>query len=373
MLPRADLNPTRPPASLEAATPVASATDAKQEVFRRLTQIAIGKELQATVASMFDDGTYLVNVGEATARMALPVGTRVGDTLSMVFVAKEPVPTFLLLPPEGSAPASLSTTARLIDQLLQQQTGSAAVHASEPLLALKTMDAASIAKVLASGIAASGLFYESHLQDWLNGSRGLADIAAEPQARLPASQAAPQQGQDLANPDLSKLAAGIRELGDGAHKLLELIRTAQEQSGSQSHTDANLLTQPQAALPKLDPQAAHLIGLQLGVLEQQQIRWQGELWPGQAMEWEISDDTPGNGSPEEREREWSSVVRFELPRLGKVSATLHLSGNRVAVQVQAASEATADLLRANGGQLALALEAAGSPLDSLRVSRDEPQ
>ena len=66
-------------------------------------------------------------------------------------------------------------------------------------------------------------------------------------------------------------------------------------------------------------------------------------------------------------------MRFELPRLGKVSATLHLSGNRVAVQVQAASEATADLLRANGGQLALALEAAGSPLDSLRVSRDEPQ
>ena len=97
MLPRADLNATRPPASIEAATPVVSATDSRLEVFRRLTQIALGKELQATVDALLDDGTYLVRVADTTARMALPTGSRIGDTLSMIFVAKEPRPTFLLM------------------------------------------------------------------------------------------------------------------------------------------------------------------------------------------------------------------------------------------------------------------------------------
>ena len=187
MLPRADLNLPRPPATLEATTPVASATDPRQEVFRRLHQIAIGRELQVTVDSLLDDGTALVKLADTTARMSLPAGTKVGDTLSMVFVAREPRPTFLLNQQAGSAPASLSSGARLLDQLLQsaqQQGASSAVTSTNPLLPSPIVDPQRLAAAMRDSLATSGLFYESHLHEWISGSRTLEDIVREPQSKM---------------------------------------------------------------------------------------------------------------------------------------------------------------------------------------------
>lgn len=374
MLPRADLNPTRPPASLEATTPVVSSTDPKLEVFRRLNQIAVGRELQATVDSMLDDGTYLVRVADATARMALPVGTRVGDTLSMVFVAKEPRPTFLLTQ-QGGSTASLSTTARLIDHLLhaaQQEGAPASVNGKTPILgSAGAIDPKLVAATLQHSIASSGLFYESHLHEWISGGRSLADLAQEPQARL---NSAAQRASDLTAPqspagiDLNKLAGHMRELGLGAHSLMNLIGQVQHQPG----TDADLIAQQLTPLPTVDPETARIINLQLNTLEHQQIRWQGELWPGQPMEWEINEDKPDGGSAQAEQPSWTSMVRFELPHLGDISASIRLVGERVHVQVKTADDTAATVLRAHGGMLADALEAAGSPLDSLQVKRDEP-
>jgi hypothetical protein len=64
-------------------------------------------------------------------------------------------------------------------------------------------------------------------------------------------------------------------------------------------------------------------------------------------------------------------VRFSLPTLGSVAATICLTGNRVHMQLQAASEQTAWLLRERSAELASALDAAGSPLDALTVKQDE--
>lgn len=377
MLPRADLNSNRPPASLEAPTSTVSSTDARLEVFRRLTQIAIGKELQATVASKLDDGTYLVKVADAHARMALPVGARVGDTLSMVFVAKEPRPTFLLTQQQGSAPASLSTTARLIDHILQlaEQDGApSAVLAKAPLAAsAAAADPKLVAANLRNALAASGLFYESHLHDWISGGRSLAELAHEPQARFEAQQksAHATPPQNPANLDLTKLAASMRELGDQAHTLMNLIRQAQQQAGNAGNTDADLIARSQAALPQIDPEAARIINLQLNTLEHQQVRWQGELWPGQPMEWEVREDKSEGGSQQEQQSAWTSVVRFELPHLGDISATIRLAGDRVHVQVNTKTEAAASSLREHSGMLTDRLEAAGAPLDSLLVKQDE--
>jgi hypothetical protein len=65
------------------------------------------------------------------------------------------------------------------------------------------------------------------------------------------------------------------------------------------------------------------------------------------------------------------VVRFELPTLGVVAASIRLTGGRLQVQVRAAEEDTASLLRTHGNELASALDAAGSPLDQLTVKRDD--
>jgi hypothetical protein len=126
--------------------------------------------------------------------------------------------------------------------------------------------------------------------------------------------------------------------------------------------------------PTMTQANAQNINLQLNVLEQNRIMWQGELWPGQRMEWEISEDarrgSQGTGA-NDNETAWQSVVRFDLPKLGKVAATIHLSGGHVRMMVSTSSENSAALMKAHGPELAEALDAAGSPLDLLTVSQDE--
>jgi hypothetical protein len=120
----------------------------------------------------------------------------------------------------------------------------------------------------------------------------------------------------------------------------------------------------------MSSESVRMISLQLDTLEQRHVAWHGELWPGQPMEWEVTEEAPDR-RPDDPEKSWQSAVRFELPTLGPVSATIRLTGERLQVQVRTANEAAASLLRTHGGELSSALEAAGSPLDQLTVKRDE--
>lgn len=380
MLPRADLNATRPPASLEAATSVVASTDVRLEVIKRLNSISLGRELQVTVEAALDDNTFLVRINDATARMALPVGTKVGDNLTMVFVGRDPRPTFLLTQQQGSAPATLSTTARLIDQLMQsaEQSGEPPVVTTKaPLLASPVaLDTKQVAATLQNTIANSGLFYESHLHDWISGSRQRAELGQEPQSRLPhsAPQSATPAARDTAPIDLARLAASLQELGNNPHKLTSVVRDALVHPANFHATDADLIMAAQPGLPDIEPEAARLISLQLNTLEHEAIRWQGQLWPGQPMEWEIREEKPEDGAHDQRgqdEQTWTSTVRFQLPHLGDIAATIRLVGDRVHVQVETASDDTISTVRQYGGMLADALEAAGAPLDSLTVKRHE--
>lgn len=374
MLPRADINTNRPPGAVEAPTPLTSATDARQEISRRLNQIAIGKELTAVVQAKLDDGTHLVKIANAQARMALPVGAKVGDQLSMVFIAREPRPTFLLTGQAGSANATLSGAARLIDHLLQMSDQDGAppvVQGRFPLLPSANANAAQLASQLRQALTGSGVFYESHLLDWVSGSRPLTDIGHEPQARLnAAAQTAAGHGV-LDGQELARLATGLHAFGADAQALLRMIRDAQRKAGNPLNLDAEIVTPAQAALPDLDPELAHLLQLQLNTLEQQQIRWQGQLWPGQPMEWDIAEERSEHEPDNRAASAWTSVVRFELPHLGAVEATLRLAGERVQVQVKTAQDATASSLRMYGPLLAEALEAAGAPLDALQVAKGD--
>ena len=63
---------------------------------------------------------------------------------------------------------------------------------------------------------------------------------------------------------------------------------------------------------------------------------------------------------------------FSLPSLGNISATLHMIGEHLHIHVKTGDEASAALLREHAPQLADALGAAGSPLDSLLVQQDVP-
>ncbi|MBS0309455.1 MAG: flagellar hook-length control protein FliK [Proteobacteria bacterium] len=372
MLPRTDIAGSRPVVYAEAPTPVTGGTDARQEVFHRLSQIQIGQQLQAAVLQRMDDGTFLVRVADTTARMNLPNGAKVGDTLNMTLIEKAPRPSFAIGPDAKAAgeSATLSPAARLIDRLLQaaQQGGaSTSIVGKVPLLPSPAGDAPQMAGILRDAVATSGLFYESHLAQWAAGSRSLAELMREPQAQ---NQHAAQTGQkaESGSTETALLRHLVQQWTANGRSITDLAQELQTRTapllGSQAANGELMLQQ-------LNPQATQLINSQLNTLETQRFVWQGELWPGQKMEWEIARDAPERGTPSAPEQQsWQSVVRFELPTLGKVAATIHLSGERVRMVVAAGSEESAAALRAHGGELASALSAAGSPLDSLIVKQD---
>ena len=118
-------------------------------------------------------------------------------------------------------------------------------------------------------------------------------------------------------------------------------------------------------------ESMRMLPAQLHTHEQREVVWRGELFPGQPMEWSISDDTPRRDSGSDEPQQWQSAVRFQLPSLGAVSASIVMSGDRVQIQVRTASEETASALRIHGPELAQALDAAGAPLDALLIRQDE--
>ncbi len=415
MLPRADLKVSRPVSAVEAATPILPSADARQEIFHRLTQIALGKEMLANVLSRFADGSFSVKVGDTVARMALPADTRVGDNVPMMLVAKAPRPAFLLVRQTTIDTASVSSAGRMIDQILQaarQDGAQAAVMAKTPLAtAASDIDPQQVAVRLQSEVSGSGVFYESHLHEWVSGRRPLASLLQEPQAALAGHAAGtatgnpatlPARGSALAAPSSPQAGGTVAmQEGDGLlpalandAALLSRLRDMQALPRNPD-LDADVLVyhkppaddvhsqgrlQTTSATEAIRPEAARIVNLQLHTLEQQQVRWQGELWPGVPMQWEVNRMSgqqeravgkDSSGGADYDQAGWTSVVRFELPTLGPVAARIVLHGDRVQVNVSAASEDAAAALRNHGAALADAMLTAGSPLDLFTVKVDE--
>jgi hypothetical protein len=374
MLPRADIISVNPVGRADPVASLETVGDARQQEFQRSLAGQLGKSIRAEVLSKLTDGSFLVRVAGTPARMMLPSNPQPGAELPLTLVSLSPRPTFQLSnapqsapiaafaephqeaaldlyapatakaaalqragsaaaalpaplasePESGAAVATLSPAARMIGSVLgaalraehPQSTGVAPL----PLLASASAaaaDPARLAAALKEAIGASGLFYESHVAEWSAGKRPLADLLREPQMqRLPAA------------------AAGT-------------------------------------AAAAADPATAQLINLQLATHEQGRVDWQGQLWPGQQMAWQISRDAPQGGQRRPdgapADAPWRSALRLRFPALGEISASVVLAGDRLHIQLQAGSEEIGSLLRARAGELHRALEASGNAPASLTV------
>ncbi|GGI53031.1 flagellar hook-length control protein FliK [Oxalicibacterium solurbis] len=392
MLQRADITGARPLILIEALAPATAAGDGRQEAFDRLNQMALGKEFQAQVLSRLANGSYLIKVDDTTVNVKLPPGTQAGDTLELTLLATQPRPTFLLGRNEAGATASLSNAGRLIGNLLQlaRQDGAppTSLIGKTPLLADANATAPQIAQALQHAMIFSGLFYESHVAQWANGTRAFTQLQSEPAAKrtdtpLPATPL-PQDGKDAqANQaqqglrsDLVRLAANLREwVGvrpQATDAETRTIATLKEHALTAAIDGRDVMNKTQDANSN---EGIRLVSLQLDAIEQRRIMWQGQLFPGQPIEWKISDETPQRKSEEEPQPEaaWQSTVRFSLPTLGDISATVRLSGEHVQVNVRTADADTAGTLRNYGSLLADALGAAGTTLDSLLVRHESEE
>jgi|GEM_PF-474640 len=408
MIPPADISSIKSTVLTDLSAPAPSATsgavatalNAPQGALGNITQTAIGQLFQAQVLTQLEDGSYLVNVGDNPMRMALPAGTNVGNAVPMTLVATSPRPTFLLEQPNDGSTPSLSDAAKVISTAIQssQQSGlPTAIVGKAPLLPGPSENTPQIAGALQDGIEYSGVFYESHVAQWVDGDRSFADLAREPQVQSQGSSQVAQQGTtSSSNTAATNLNAAAKQQINNSPTLLtrptisqstlssmiDAARANTEGQGKLAQTLNSLLNRglPQEAdtavrTPSLTQNAAQTINLQLNTLEQNRIAWQGELWPGQHFEWEVSDESGRSNAQtsggSENQTAWQSVVKFELPHLGKISATINLAGGHVQMRVNTASAGAASLLTSHGTELADALNEAGSPLDSLVIKQDE--
>ncbi|MDB5758984.1 MAG: hypothetical protein JWM30_2273 [Burkholderia sp.] len=338
MATRIDIAGIAAAAPVAAALPIAALGDPAQESLRRLTGLETGKAFEAQVLSRLGNGEFVVGIADTAARMALPEGTRVGEQLSLTLVAREPRPLFMLERPAAQDAAVFSPAARLIAGLLQNSPAAQPpLPGTAPLAtSADALQPAPLESALKDSLAYSGLFYESHVAEWANGARPMAQLLREPQMQA-ASVKPPEAASELRSYQAAAPA-------DGATP---------------------------ASVAGMDLDAGRLITQQLDTLEQRSVAWRGELFPGQPMQWEIREQNGSGGSPvPPAERSWQSALRLELPSLGKVAATLQLHGGRLQLSVQAGSDGSAAALRQQGGALAEALQAAGLPLDLMTVRHE---
>jgi hypothetical protein len=337
------------------------AVDPRQQAFARAVAPLLGKAIHGEIQAKLTDGTFIVKFADTQARMQLPPGALVGAHVPLTLIGLHPRPTFQVgtqttatgFAEAGPAPqadtdapgaplgyregaalgragallassaglgaqafaggteaknTTLSPTAQALAGVLaaaqKAETVLTAVTGSAPLVATPDADTAALAAGLKQAFGKSGLFYESHVAEWAQGSRALAELAGEPQQ---------QAAQNGARPN------------------------------------------PQ------DPATAQFISMQLAAQEQSQLAWKGQLWPGQPMEWDVQREAHGGGS-DDGQAIWNSRLRLRFPELGELDVQLRMVGGALQIGLATGDDATAALLRQHVPNLAGALDSVGTPL-----------
>jgi flagellar hook-length control protein FliK len=261
------------------------------------------------------------------------------------------------------------------------------------------------AQALRTAVSQSGLFYESHQAQWVTGERTLASILQEPQARFPAlnPQPLPAQanaallsnpstfmqpsasttGLPTANPNLPASAvlqtqaqdvAATNNFVGGAQAIQTRLGVAAEH-GAERDFSVSLQhgVDTQGGLTARDPvhpMAQPIVQQQLDTLETRQIVWQGQVWPGQQMDWQINEDGSHGAQDGENAPRWRTQLHLDMPALGGVTAKLMMDGNGVRVDFSADRSKTAERMRSDIGSLAQAMQDAGLKVSGLKVNRD---
>lgn len=307
--------------------------------------LAPGQQLKGEVLAVLGGGRFMVRIAEQTLEFMLPKGTSRGDRLNLFFITDEPRQTFLMTRFGHAGDAKVSDTGRwlsgFINSTLDQLPAPASLNILRTLLSEPPVDAPLLGRMLQQGLRESGLFYESHLARWFGGEYPLEEILKEPQGRL--SPRLPQPGEPVGGSSAEELVrAGVRNASP--ESLEAIFKKAGTAMAHEGITD-------QRALP--------LVGEQLASLQNGQLVFRGDLFPGQPLEWVVSEREEQHHEPGDRERSWETSVTINLPHLGPVTAQLALDGMRVGVKLMVENGAAVPLLEEGRARLAEQLEGAG--------------
>ncbi len=381
-----------------------------------------GQQYDARVLENLANGRSLVRVGREVLDMALPGGqARPGETLRLTYVASGPRPTFLLAQTAsagGTQPVRLSEAAQQVDALIRYAQAASATRATgtpptagtagTPPAAPATAAAAAPTPHAAQAGATTGdvpaqrpiVTNVSLLLNHANPAGNL-NAAVASRTALPAMAMAGQAVDGLRAalaPGANLATQGVAQVALASQAVLpQRLRQVVRESGLfyESHLARwsrgelsleGILREPQARLGRAEQvttglpelrqmpeEAARLAGRQLMMLEGGPFVWQGQVWPGQPMQWLIEEHGEGQTEAEEGTR-WQTELRLTLPRLGEVSAQLSLSALGLKLQLNAGSETALAEIRGALPQLAERLRETGLQVQALStrlIERDD--
>jgi hypothetical protein len=392
-----------------------------QEITDKLSDFTVGQRLMAEVQAMLPNGTYRALVNQRNITLALPFSARSGDTLELEVTESEGKLALAVISQrkggadggKESVTSTLSRTGQLISQLFSGANGAEkegkalALNGNRPLAGTPSGNAQDILPLLKEAITRSGMFYESHQAEWIEGRLAKMELMREPQGRLSvavlpgaetqanraeqplvqteANAASAQKAAAGANPQTTGQiqtaateatkadAASAQKAAAGANP-----QTAgQIQTAARESTEANTASaqktaagaNPQAAGQIVAPQVQGIVHHQLEALANQTFVWQGQIWPGQDMRWEIEEDGHNQQDEDDSETQsWRTRLDLSFPGMGGISARLQLLGNQISLSLDVDKEASLGVMRSDAETLRQRLDDAGLSLVSLGIA-----
>src|SRR5574343_611898 len=368
-----------------------------QQIADVLSDLVPGQRILAEIQSLLPNGSYRAVVAQRDITLALPFSAKPGDTLelevaesdgqlTLAFVANRTDAATPKSPPE-SVSTSLSSAGKLIGNLLNEigvdgrKAPPVPLNNAQPLVDNMPKTAAELAPVLKQAVTQSGMFYEAHQARWVAGELPTESLRQEPQGKLPV------QGAQIPNAAVDAETRLDRDIAPRARSPQSPNATVEAENRPKSIFSAAVDTTPipvktsaQAGSEapasinhRIPNELTPLVQQQLDGLSTQNFAWQGQIWPGQQMWWEIGrDQQRGSTSTDEQSRPWQTRLKLTLPRLGQIEATLEInSGSEIGITLRAADTDSETRLRENAPALASQLEAAGLRLTQLSLPQHE--
>lgn len=347
-----------------------------------------GQRLTATIERPLPDGLFRALVAGKAITLAIQTGENEapvvpGRTLALEVTRSTPQAVHAQIVPtsqKAEMPAALSQTGRLISILLTGQPPQAptALAGGKPLLSTPPSSGPPLVPLLKDALTQSGLFYEAHQAQWLAGKVELSTLRQEPQGQLP-PPAPPGEAPETVRPEVATIRGNPAAVPGAPLPLpgeqpAGLVDLARELLGLETKAPATAEPGPRPAAQPGTPipdRILPLVGQQLDALATQQFVWQGQVWPGQTMEWEIEDPTGGGQEGEREGQDWNTTLRLTLPQLGLVEARLQLGASGVKIRLLAAEPESRTLLAAEKEILARSLDNAHVPLLGMTVERPD--
>lgn len=203
--------------------------------------------------------------------------------------------------------------------------------------------------------------------------------ATEVRLSSPAKQLQQWMSQSASTPQATILQARevVSQHPEKALVLAQDLKHALDRSGLfyESHLkEATLGSRPWHQLLQ-EPQnlenfqAPQTVAQQLQVLEQQRLTWQGEVWPGQHMTWQVGERPNHQADNHAHADSIFSNLTLHLPHLGEVSVRMTMVDGKLTIRL--ASDASDGQLQLKAGrpQLVERLTAAGVNLTGVQITQ----